>query len=495
MFSPDGTLGDIPYEQMKAALAAGAKPGVSIKAPDGSLGVVPADRYQDAAKAGATIVPIKDQETQHPGFWANAADDLQGLLHPSGFSPYPGMDQEAKSAAATQHAQEDASRKAAGYSLPYRVGAPIAQAAGANVPGMEQSAAEGDVGGVLGHAAAPVATIAAGEALAHGASAVSDAAKTAAQSRIGRTAGKTAFDVASDIPVVRQLAKVKQNWEATAPQATPDLDATSENKPFAGGPDEYRPSTKELDATGENKSFAGGTDEPSPVRVPKKAAAPAKVEPPAASATPAAASPTAASAPSPEAAAPAAEARRVVVDPQTGRPEFSDVLAAKQAPTAAAATTDPILARLQQNAAKIQSEESAAAAAPKADEDLTDLLQKSVDQAKAGRAAKDAGKTITVPGQGEVPRFVYRARDVGEEGVPAASHAQAGSDFNRILKYAEPGQRSENWGEVVRIDLAKLQPKDFSALPGPDGGHWVQFKRPLTEDEVTPFAGQHASAK
>src|ERR1039458_8620285 len=112
MFSPDGTLGDIPYEQMKAALAAGAKPGVSIKAPDGSLGVVPADRYQDAAKAGATIVPIKDQETQHPGFWANAADDLQGLLHPSGFSPYPGMDQEAKSAAATQHAQEDASRKA-----------------------------------------------------------------------------------------------------------------------------------------------------------------------------------------------------------------------------------------------------------------------------------------------------------------------------------------------------------------------------------------------
>src|ERR1700675_2750596 len=177
MFSPDGTLGDVSFAQMKAALAAGAKPGVTIKSPDGKLGVVPADRYQDAAKAGATIVPIQDQETQHPGFWATAADDLKGLLHPSGFSPYPGMDQDAKSAAATQAAQQDQSRKAAGYSPPYRVAAPGAQAVGANVPGMEQSAAEGDAAGVLGHTAAAVAPVVAAEAVRQGAPAAADAVK------------------------------------------------------------------------------------------------------------------------------------------------------------------------------------------------------------------------------------------------------------------------------------------------------------------------------
>src|ERR1035438_1070787 len=96
MISPSGDPGDIPYEQMKAALAAGAKMAVSGKSPDGKIGYVPADRYQDAAKAGGTILPLKDQDTQHPGFWARAADDLKGLLHPSGFSPYPGMGQEEK---------------------------------------------------------------------------------------------------------------------------------------------------------------------------------------------------------------------------------------------------------------------------------------------------------------------------------------------------------------------------------------------------------------
>src|ERR1035441_6385793 len=135
MFSPDGTLGDIPYEQMKAALAAGAKPGVTVKAPDGSLGVVPADRYQDAAKAGASIVPFKEQETQHPGFWATVSDDLGGMLHPSGFSPYPGMGQDEKAAASGQAYEQDQARKQAGYSPAYRALTPVAQSLGVNVPG------------------------------------------------------------------------------------------------------------------------------------------------------------------------------------------------------------------------------------------------------------------------------------------------------------------------------------------------------------------------
>lgn len=57
MFSPDGTLGDIPYERMHEALQAGAVMGVNVKAPDGSMGVVPANRTQEALKAGGKIVP------------------------------------------------------------------------------------------------------------------------------------------------------------------------------------------------------------------------------------------------------------------------------------------------------------------------------------------------------------------------------------------------------------------------------------------------------
>lgn len=209
IFAPDGTLGDIPFEHMKAAIAAGGKLGVTVKAPTGELGVVPADRAQDAAKAGGTIVPFKEQETQHPGFWASAADDLKGLLHPSGFSPYPGMDQEAKSAAATQSAQQDQSRKAAGYSSAYRALAPVAQAVGANVPGMEQSAKEGDQAGVMGHAAAPV--------MAYGAIRGAEAAADALPSteRMGQYAAPVAKAVAKtvDVATFDRIGKIWNAWK------------------------------------------------------------------------------------------------------------------------------------------------------------------------------------------------------------------------------------------------------------------------------------------
>ena len=168
IFSPDGTLGDIPAGQLMAAVKAGAKPGVHITAPDGSPGVIPADKTPDAVKAGAKIVPIEDQPVQHPGFWAQMGSDLKGLLHPSGFNPYPGMGQDEKAAAAGQAYEQDQARQKAGYGAPYRALAPVAESVGVNVPGMEESAAEGDVGGVLGHAAAPAAVLGAGEAIAHG---------------------------------------------------------------------------------------------------------------------------------------------------------------------------------------------------------------------------------------------------------------------------------------------------------------------------------------
>jgi len=85
----------------------------------------------------------------------------------------------------------------------------------------------------------------------------------------------------------------------------------------------------------------------------------------------------------------------------------------------------------------------------------------------------------------DIPKFVYRARDVGEEGVPLKNeHAQATSDYQQAQTYAEPGQRNNNPGEVVRIDLSKLKPSDYVVKNHPSGMKWVKFTRPLTEDEV-----------
>ena len=285
------------------------------------------------------------------------------------------------------------------------------------------------------------------------------------------------------------------------PEPVPELDATGENKPYAGEP---KPKNEILDATAENKPFAGGMDEYTPV--PKKA-------------------PGAAGSMAESVTAPAP--RTIVRDPATGQPEFSDVVAAKQQTAAPAETkttqpetltakpapkgtpaetpgpaADDLLARLQQNAAKIQSEEKSAPGS--ADEDLTQQLQDSLAIVRARKAAQAAAKapdgasgaTITVPGQGEVPRFVYRARTPGEVGVPDTDvPAHATSDLNQAMKYAEPGQRGEGWGQVVQIDLSKLKPEDFTVRKFSGDTHWVKFKRPLTEDEVTPFAGQTAGAK
>lgn len=229
IFAPDGTLGDIPADQLMAAVKAGAKPGVHITSPDGKDGVIPADRTREAVQAGAKIVPIQDQPVQHPGFWALMGSDLKGLLTPRGFNPYPGMGQEEKSEAAAEAGQQDLQRKQEGRSLAYRVGVPFAESVGANVPGMEQAAREGDVGGVLGHAAAPVAALATAEALREGVpaavKAVGPVDPYSVPARVARTAGNLALDAAKDIPVVRTLGKAGEAWRSTAPPIEPPTEA------------------------------------------------------------------------------------------------------------------------------------------------------------------------------------------------------------------------------------------------------------------------------
>lgn len=188
IFAPDGTLGDIPENQLHAALAAGAKPGVTMKAPDGSLGVVPADQYQAAAKAGGTVVPFHEQETQHGGFWHAVSTYF---ARPDSGQVQTEADLVKKQAEGPIYngpklptPQDNAQRKSKGLGPTYRALVPVAEGLGMNVKGAEQAASQGDVGGVAGYAAVPAAAAAS--------PLIKEGVTTAAQKVLGPAARDTA---------------------------------------------------------------------------------------------------------------------------------------------------------------------------------------------------------------------------------------------------------------------------------------------------------------
>jgi hypothetical protein len=150
--------------------------------------------------------PIQEaQPAPQPGFWSSLGSDLKGMVphqaNPYGDQPLPG-----RAAAAAQAGEQsdkeltmqNAVRKAAGYSLPYRALAPVAEGLGANVQGMEQSARQGDPGGVLGHAAAVPLTMAATEGVAHGLPFLKNALPS--KTRAGANF-QTVMSAAKDVPV------------------------------------------------------------------------------------------------------------------------------------------------------------------------------------------------------------------------------------------------------------------------------------------------------
>jgi len=457
IFAPDGSIGDIPSEQLASAVKGGAKPGIHITAPDGSPGVVPADRLQDAVKAGARIIPIEDQPVQHPGFWASMGADLGGMakgLWHGATDPLTDthedlvrkLHEEQASDAAANNSPE---RKAHG-SLYRNVTVPLAEVVGVNVPGMEQSAAEGDVAGVYGHAAAPIAAAAVAKGVEGTAGALSEAADTAAgqgvKAGVKAAAKKLPVAAIRRIPYVGDVAAdvYKAGTEAAAKAkgvTAPELDATAENKSFAGGADEPPPQ-KVLDATGENKPFAGGMDEPAPPKKPaQRAAATAKPAP-----------------------------RTVVVDPETGAREFSDVVAQKQqaaqvtpqskvaqpaatVPSTPEPSTDPVLSRLREFAAKNAADEASASAArvPGPEEDMTAPLQQMLDEVlkkkaagikpmlnrlargEAGQAGAPGSVTDADEGIADIQNRPVAATKTGQ--VPARGFLQkVGADENSVLK-------------------------------------------------------------
>lgn len=168
---------------------------------------------------------------QPAGYLSTLGEDLKAFLTPSGVSPYPGMDEDAKTKLATDAQAADASRKAAGYSTAYRVIAPVGETLGVNAGGMERAAKEGDVGGVLAHATVPAAT-----ALLAGAHAIA-APEAAAAAGEGEAAASHGLKE-EEVPVVDaatdQLQKRAAIAEKHAPAPTPEPEPTTQ--PTTQGP-------------------------------------------------------------------------------------------------------------------------------------------------------------------------------------------------------------------------------------------------------------------
>jgi hypothetical protein len=150
IFDPQGNKGEIPQDRLLDAVKAGAKPAVTMKAPDGSLGDIPADRMQEAVKAGASVVPLQEQENQHPGLWHAIASDAVGFAK-SILNAGPEM---ANGDQMHQDAEYQQKLINEGHSAPYRALMSLTP------EGMRESAESGDVGGVAGHTVVPVATAA-----------------------------------------------------------------------------------------------------------------------------------------------------------------------------------------------------------------------------------------------------------------------------------------------------------------------------------------------
>jgi hypothetical protein len=329
-----------------------------------------------------------------------------------------------------------------------------------------------------GQAALALAT----EGAVKGAPALAEAAKTAGASETAAkvaASGKVIGASAEELPVVgstikaaKKLGQLREIWgepKPATPKPVPELDATGENKPFAGGVDEPKPA-KVLDATGENKPFAGGMDEAPAAKTPPKSAAPAEQS----------AAPTEEIPVVPRTARAAPAPRTIVRDPQTGAPEFSDVVAAKQqaatpapvetkvAPAETPAPADELLDRLGKIADRIRRQETAAPGT--ADEDLIQQAQDSLDIVRARKATQ----STPAPRQPEsLDQFNQRLSAIADrkaaQGAGSAqpgvtgSGADLGSIFQRLVK-GEAGQAGLP-GSVTNADegIADIQNRPVMA--------------------------------
>lgn len=177
MISPDGRSGDIPADRVNEALAAGFKGAVVMTSPDGQQGYVPHDRANDAIKAGFKVgqpgaQAFADRGQNAEGGFSALGSDLVGMVKGAASNPAAMLGATGPIALGRQLAGSGAAyqeRVKAGRAPAYAVAAGANEAIGVNAKGMEQSADQGSMSGVLGHAAAVPVAMAITEGVAKGA--------------------------------------------------------------------------------------------------------------------------------------------------------------------------------------------------------------------------------------------------------------------------------------------------------------------------------------
>lgn len=101
------------------------------------------------------------------------------------------------------------------------------------------------------------------------------------------------------------------------------------------------------------------------------------------------------------------------------------------------------------------------------------------------RGTLGEGPVPPLPGMTEnvtTPRYAYRARNVGEEGIPSAGHAQASMSEADVRRMAP--SRTDAPQEVVKVNLDRMPPDDFTTYPRRGEPPWVKFNREMGEADV-----------
>lgn len=123
---------------------------------------------------------------------------------------------------------------------------------------------------------------------------------------------------------------------------------------------------------------------------------------------------------------------------------------------------------------------------------IAEQQQTAAQQGVKNVASDAAGRVMNREAE---PTYAYRSRNVGEKGVPNQSHSQGGLDENEIRGYMEHRAGIEGQPqELVRVNLDKMKPEEYTLAPREGKQPWVKFNRPLQESEVE-MAGQDGQFK
>lgn len=81
------------------------------------------------------------------------------------------------------------------------------------------------------------------------------------------------------------------------------------------------------------------------------------------------------------------------------------------------------------------------------------------------------------------PELVYRARPIGEQGVPAKRRPVATSSLDEAQRYAK--SLEEMTGKPHEVVQFPLKGQKYESAPGPnEGTHWITIKEPVSEEIV-----------